>query len=265
MHFEHVRYAESEGIATLTLCRPEKLNALTFESYAELRDGFAWLATRREVRAIVLAGEGRAFCAGGDRHLIIERLFDRPTEALLTFTRLTCDVIRNMRLAPQPIVCSLQGMAAGAGAVLALASDFRVASREARLAFLFNRVGLAGADMGAAFLLPRIVGLGRATELLMLGDAIDAATAERFGLVNQVVEPEALAGAVATLVQRLASGPTFALGLTKRALNEELSLNLLDALEAEARTQALCMTTADFREAFDAMAERRPPRFGNRG
>lgn len=264
MNFQQVKYAEQDAVATLTLCRPELLNALTFEVYAELRDGFRWLEGQKHIRAVVLTGEGKGFCSGGDVNAIIGELFSREMPGLLEFTRMTCEVIANMRRLRKPIIAALNGTAAGAGAVLALASDLRVASEKAKIAFLFSKVGLAGADMGSAFLLPRVVGLSRATELLYLGDAIDAPTAERYGLFNRVVPHEQLMTEAMALARRLASGPSFALGITKDALNEELALDLLAALEGEARAQAVCMQTHDFREAYEAFVAKRPPKFEGR-
>ena len=264
MKFQHVKYVEQDGVATITLSRPDVLNALTFESYAELREGFAWLQTQSHVRSVLLTGEGRGFCSGGDVNAIIGELFSRDMPGLVEFTRLTCDVIRNMRLLKKPIVCALNGTAAGAGAVLALASDLRVASEKAKIAFLFVKVGLAGADMGAAYLLPRIVGLGRATELLAFGDTVDAPTAERYGLFNKVVPADKLHEEAMAWARRLADGPTFALGMTKELLNGELSMDLYGALDNEARAQAVCMQTKDFREAYDAFTQKRPARFTGR-
>jgi enoyl-CoA hydratase/carnithine racemase len=264
MTFEHLRYEEHAAVATFTLSRPDKLNSLTFEVYAELEQGFAWLQTRPHIRAVLLAGEGKGFCSGGDVNAIIGELFQRDMPGLLEFTRMTCEVIRNMRQLRKPIVAAINGIAAGAGAVLALASDLRIASDKAKIAFLFSKVGLAGADMGAAFLLPRVVGLGRATELLYLGDTLDAPTAERYGLFNRVVPHDQLMVEARALAERLAAGPSFALGLTKEALNEELSMDLVSALEAEARTQAMCMKTVDFREAYEAFVAKRPARFEGR-
>jgi len=261
MNFEHVKYEEREGVAIFTLNRPELLNALTFEVYGELCQGFAWLQSNAAVRAVLLTGEGRGFCSGGDVNGIIGELFSRDMPGLLAFTRMTCEVIKNMRLLRKPIVAALNGTAAGAGAVLALASDLRIASDKAKIAFLFSKVGLAGADMGSAFLLPRVVGLSRATELLYLGDSIDAATAERYGLFNRVVPHDELPAKAFELARRLAQGPSFALGLTKEALNEEMGLDLLTALENEARAQAVCMQTRDFREAYEAFVAKRPARF----
>jgi enoyl-CoA hydratase/carnithine racemase len=254
-------YGESGGVATLTLNRPETLNSLTFQVYRELTDTFRALADRGDVRAVVLTGTGRAFCTGGDVKEIIGDLLHRDTKGLLEFTRLTCDLIRAMRALPRPIVASLNGTVAGAGAAIALAADLRVAADTARIAFLFVRVGLAGADMGAAHLLPRVVGLGRATELLMTGDFIDASEALRIGLYNRVVAPEHLAGETSALVDRLRRGPAAGLAATKRALNEELHLDLESALDREAQVQAELMRGPDFREGFAAFMEKRKPRF----
>jgi enoyl-CoA hydratase/carnithine racemase len=255
------RYEETGTVARITLDRPEKLNALTFEVYRELTGLFRELAARRELRAVVLTGSGRAFCTGGDVDEIIGELLRYDRDQLLGFTRLTCDLVRAMRALPRPIVASLNGTVAGAGAAIALASDFRVAADSAKIAFLFVKVGLAGADMGSAFLLPRLVGLGRATELLMLGDFIEAPEAQRIGLYHRVVERERLEAETEALVGRLVRGPLDGLAETKRALNRELSLDLEAALEHEARIQAALMLGPDFREGFDAFVQRRAPRF----
>ena len=254
-------YAEDAGIATIALNRPGRLNALTFEVYAELRDLFAAFADRSSVRAIVITGRGRGFCSGGDVDAIIGDLLQRDVGAQLEFTRMTGALIRNIRAAPQPVVAAINGVAAGAGAVIALAADFRIATPEASLAFLFTRVGLSGADMGAAYLLPRIVGVARATELLFLGDRIGAEDAARIGLVNRIVAAEALMGEARALADRLAAGPAFALGMTKALINQELDVDFAAAIEAEAQGQAICMRMADFREAFEAFRARRPPAF----
>jgi enoyl-CoA hydratase/carnithine racemase len=254
----------SEHIARITLARPDTLNSLTFEVYRELRDLFAQLEHDTEVRAVVITGEGRGFCSGGDVNAIIGELFQRDMPGLVEFTRMTCDLIRNIRALRKPVIAAVNGIAAGAGAVIALASDVRIASSNAKIAFLFVKVGLAGADMGAAFLLPRVVGLGRATELLYLGDSVDAATAERYGLFNKVVPPEKLAEEATAWAQRLAAGPSFALGMTKELLNAELSQDLVNALDGEARAQATCMQTRDFREAYEAFTQKRPARFTGR-
>jgi enoyl-CoA hydratase/carnithine racemase len=258
------QYVEDAGIATITLDRPERLNALTFEVYAELRDRFAALADRDEVKVVVITGAGRGFCSGGDVEAIIGELLDQDMPKLLAFTRMTGALIRNMRALPKPVIAAVNGVAAGAGAVIALASDFRLAVPRASIAFLFTRVGLAGADMGAAYLLPRVVGLARATELLFLGDTISADDALRIGLVNRIVEPEALPGEARALAERLAAGPAFALGMTKTLLNQELDADFAAAIEAEAQGQAICMQTPDFREAYEAFRERRPPLFGRK-
>jgi enoyl-CoA hydratase/carnithine racemase len=254
-------YAEQDGIATMTLNRPERLNALTFEVYAELRDLFAELADEKSVRVIIITGAGRGFCSGGDVEAIIGDLLKRDMRDLLAFTRMTGALIRNIRAVPVPVIAALNGVAAGAGAVIALAADFRVAAPEASLAFLFTKVGLAGADMGAAYLLPRVVGLARATELLFLGDRVSAEQAERIGLVNKVVPAASLMDEARALAARLAAGPGFALGMTKALLNEELDIDFLAAIEAEAQAQAICMQSSDFGEAYKAFKDRRPPAF----
>jgi enoyl-CoA hydratase/carnithine racemase len=255
------RYEETGTVATITLDRPDSLNALTFEVYAELTDTFRRLGGRTGVRAVVITGTGRAFCTGGDVNQIIGPLIDRTYTGLIEFTRMTCDLVRAMRSLPVPIVASLNGTVAGAGAAIALASDMRVAADTAKIAFLFVKVGLAGADMGAAYLLPRIVGLGRATELLMMGDFIDAAEAHRIGLYNTVVPAAALAEETARWAGRLVRGPGEGLRATKAALQREQSLDFGHALDEEARIQAELMTRPDFREGYLAFRERRKPRF----
>jgi enoyl-CoA hydratase/carnithine racemase len=249
-------YREDAGVATITLNRPDRLNALTFEIYAELRDLFAALVDRNEVKVIIITGEGRGFCSGGDVESIIGELLKQNMPQLLAFTRMTGSLIRNIRAVPKPVIAAINGIAAGAGAVIALASDFRIAVPSARLAFLFTRVGLAGADMGAAYLLPRVVGLARATELLMLGDNVSADRALAIGLLNRISEPEALMDDARELAARLAAGPAFALGMTKTLLNQELDLDFVSAIEAEAQGQAICMQTPSFREAFEAFMSR---------
>ena len=249
------------NVARITLNRPERLNALTFEVYDELRNTFRALHTEPEVRAIVITGAGRGFCTGGDVEDIIGALFERDFEGLLEFTRMTCDLIAAMRQCRQPVVGALNGTVAGAGAVIATACDVRIAAESARIAYLFARVGLSGADMGAAWLLPRIVGLGRATELLMTGAFIDAAEAHRIGLYNRVVPDGEALGAATELAEELARGPSFALQVTKEALNREAHMQLDEALDAEARAQAACMLNPNFREAYEAFVERRRPDF----
>jgi enoyl-CoA hydratase/carnithine racemase len=254
-------YEERDGVAWITLNRPDRLNALTFEVYRELTDTFAALRDERAVRAVVITGAGRAFCSGGDVLDIIGELFSRDMEGLIEFTRLTCELVRNIRALPQPVIASLNGTTAGAGACIALASDLRIASTQAKIAFLFVRVGLSGADMGAAYLLPRVVGLTKATELLYTGDFISAEEAEKIGLYNRVVSSDELETATRTLAERLARGPAFALAVTKEMLNRELNMSLDAALEAEAQAQAICMQDPDYREAYEAFVEKREPVF----
>ena len=254
------RYEQTDGIGTITLDRPERLNALTFEVYAELRDFFDHLAHVDAVRVVIITGEGRGFCSGGDVEAIIGKLLEQDMTRLLAFTRMTGALIAKMRALPKPVIAAVNGVAAGAGAVIALAADFRVIVPSASLAFLFTKVGLAGADMGAAYLLPRVVGLARATELLMLGDKIGADEALRLGLVNRVVEPESLLDEARALAARLASGPSFALGMTKTLLNQELDIDFTAAIEAEAQGQAICMQTPAFREAYEAFKARQAKR-----
>jgi enoyl-CoA hydratase/carnithine racemase len=262
--WQHFRYAEADGVATVTLDRPEKLNPLTFESYADLRDLLAELPHHEDVRVLVIRGEGRAFCGGGDVNEIIGELIRMDARDLMRFTKMTGDVIRAMRECPVPIIAAVQGIAAGAGAVVALAADFRVVAQSGKFAFLFTKVGLSGGDMGAAYLLPRVVGLGRATELLMLGSTIDSATADRYGLVSQLVADDELAGAVADLASTLAAGPTLALSQTKSLLTRELDMPIGSAMELDAMTQALLMTTHDHAEFHAAFNERRPPNWQGR-
>ncbi len=249
------------GIGTIILNRPERLNALTFEVYRELTDTFASLRDDKDVRVVVITGSGRAFCSGGDVHDIIGELFERNIEGLLEFTRLTCALVRNMRALPKPIISSLNGTTAGAGACIALASDIRLANEDAKIAFLFVKVGLSGADMGAAFLLPRVIGLSKATELLYTGDFISATEAERIGLYNRVVPADQLAATTRELAERLARGPAFALAKTKEMLNRELDMNLDAALECEAQAQAICMQHPDYREAYEAFVAKREAKF----
>lgn len=257
--WRHFRFEVTDGIATVTLDRPDKLNALTFEAYADLRDLIGSLPQRGDARVLVLRGSGRAFCSGGDVHEIIGPTIDMNPAQRLAFTRMTGDVIKAMRECPLPIIVALHGMAAGAGSVLALAADFRVATPEAKFAFLFTKVGLAGADMGAAYLLPRLVGLGHATRLLMLGDTIKADEAERIGLISQLVSAESLDTAVGALARRLADGPWQAYASTKALLTREQDMSLSAALELEASTQALLMGGADYAEFHDAFTASRPP------
>jgi enoyl-CoA hydratase/carnithine racemase len=257
-------YEVSEGVATLTFNRPEVMNALTFDVYAQLRDLFERLRYDEAVRAIVLTGAGDNFCSGGDVHEIIGELLKRDMKGHLDFTRMTGAVVQNMRLLDKPIIAALNGMTAGAGAVLALASDLRIASEKARFAFLFTRVGLTGADMGAGYLLPRVVGMGRAFELLLLGDTIDAPTAERYGLVNRVVPHAELLSTAHALARRLAQGPTLAISMTKQMLNRELNMDLVSAIEAEAQAQALLLMGEDHRRFYEAFKAKEKPKFSGR-
>ena len=262
--WRHFRFEVADGIATVTLDRPAKLNALTFDTYADLRDLLAELPHRGDARVLVLRGSGRAFCSGGDVNEIIGATLGMGQDELLAFTRMTGEVIRGMRECPVPIIAGLQGMAAGAGAVIALAADFRLATPAARFAFLFTKVGLSGGDMGAAYLLPRLVGLGRATQLLMLGDTIDAAHAERIGLVSELVAEDELDGAVDRLARRLAAGPAHAYAQTKALLTREQDMSLSAAVELEAMTQALLMTGQDYAEFHAAFTEGRDPKWQGR-
>jgi enoyl-CoA hydratase/carnithine racemase len=258
---KHFRYSEADGVATLRLDRPERLNALTFDSYAELTDAFRALRARNSVRAVVITGTGRAFCTGGDVKDIIGRLLGAPEHEVHAFTRMTCRLIENMRLLEKPVIACLNGTTCGAGAVIAAAADVRLASDTAKIAFLFTKVGLCGADMGAAWLLPRIVGLGHATELLMMGEFITAARAYEIGLYNKVVPEAELAAVTKDWATRLAAGPSMGLAVTKRMLNQEASMTMLDALQAEGWVQAECMAHPDYREAHAAFVEKRPANF----
>jgi enoyl-CoA hydratase/carnithine racemase len=255
------QYSQAAGVATITLNRPERLNALTFTVYRELTDTFAALRDERDVRVVVLTGSGRAFCSGGDVRDIIGELFERDMEGLLEFTRMTCELVKNIRELPKPVIASLNGTTAGAGACIALASDIRIASEEAKIAFLFVKVGLSGADMGAAYLLPRVVGLTKATELLYTGDFISAKEAEQIGLYNRVVPQADLARVTAEFAARLANGPAFALAKTKEMLDRELNMSFEAALECEAQAQALCMQHPDYREAYEAFIAKRTANF----
>jgi enoyl-CoA hydratase/carnithine racemase len=262
--WEHFDFAVDAGIATVTLNRPERLNPLTFDSYADLRDLLHELPYHDGVKVLVIRGAGKGFCAGGDVEEIIGELVKMRPDELMAFTKMTGEVIKAMREVPAPIIAGVQGIAAGAGAVIALAADFRVVAESGRFAFLFTKVGLSGGDMGAAYLLPRVVGMGRATELLMLGDTVDAATADRYGLITELVPDEELDAAVNRLARRLADGPTLALAQTKALLTSELDMSLGAALELDAVSQALLMTTQDHAEFHAAFTEHRPPRWAGR-
>jgi enoyl-CoA hydratase/carnithine racemase len=249
------------GVATVTLNRPDRLNALTFEVYRELRDLFRELDTEPEVRSIVLTGAGRAFCSGGDVEEIIGPLFERDAAGLLEFTRNTGDLILNMLRCRRPIVAALNGTVAGAGAVIASACDIRVASEDAKIAFLFTKVGLSGADMGASWLLPRLIGLGRAMELLTTGEFVDASEAYRIGLYNRVVPKESVVAEARDWAERLAAGPSRGLAVTKRMVLRESAMDFEAALAAEVEIQAECMEDPNFREAYTAFIEKRRPEF----
>ncbi len=257
-------YDVEDGVATITLNRPEVLNALTLAIYAQLRDLFERLRYDDAVRAVVITGTGRGFCSGGDVHTIIGELLERDMRAHVEFCRMTGHLVRNMRLLPKPIVAAVNGLAAGAGAVIALACDLRVMSDQAKFVFLFTRVGLTGADMGAAFLLPRVIGQGRALELLLLGDDVDAATAERLGLVNRLAPPDQVLPAAREWAGRLAAGPGLALGMTKLMVDSEWTMDVTGAVEAEAQAQALLMMGQDHRAFYEAFKAKRQPEFTGR-
>ena len=260
----HFRWSVNEGVATVTLNRPERKNPLTFESYAELRDLFGRLKYATDVHAVVLVGAGGNFCSGGDVHEIIGPLVALPAPELLMFTRMTGDLVKAMRACPQPIVAAIDGVCAGAGAIMAMASDLRLGTARSKTAFLFNRVGLAGCDMGACAMLPRIVGQGRASELLYTGRSLGGEEAERWGFLNRLCAPEALATEALALARELAAGPTFANGITKTMLHQEWAMTIDQAIEAEAQAQAICMLTEDFARAYHAfVAKQRPVFEGN--
>jgi enoyl-CoA hydratase/carnithine racemase len=250
-----------DGVATITLNRPERKNPLTFDSYAELRDLFRALKYASDVNAVVIVGAGDNFCSGGDVHEIIGPLVRLAAPELLLFTRMTGDLVLAMRGCPQPIVAAVDGVCAGAGAIVAMASDLRLGTARSRTAFLFNRVGLAGCDMGACAILPRLIGQGRASELLYTGRALGGEEGERWGFFNRLAAPEALLGEAQTLARSLAAGPTFANGITKTMLHQEWGMTIEQAVEAEAQAQALCMLTQDFRRAYDAFVAKQKPVF----
>jgi enoyl-CoA hydratase/carnithine racemase len=259
--WRHFDLDVSDGVATVTLSRPDRLNALTFDTYADLRDLLAELPHRGDARVVVLTGQGRGFCSGGDVEEIIGELQSMSSARLLEFTRMTGAVVKALRECPLPVIAAVNGIAAGAGSVLALASDFRLLAHSAKFAFLFTKVGLAGADMGSAYLLPRLVGLGRATELLMLGDSIGAEQAERIGLATRVVDEGELATETSALARRLADGPALAYSTTKVLLTRELDMDLGGSIEFEAMTQALLMTSDDHREFYQAWSTGRSPQW----
>jgi len=257
----HFQYAVQDRVATITLNRPERKNPLTFESYAELRDLFRALAYADDVKAIVIAGAGENFCSGGDVHEIIGPLTKLDMPGLLAFTRMTGDLVKAMRGCPQPIVASVDGVCAGAGAILALSSDIRYGTARSKTAFLFTRVGLAGCDMGACALLPRVIGQGRAAELLYTGRAMKGEEAERWGFFNRLCEPDAVLADAQAFAASLANGPTFAHGMTKKMLQQEWNMGVDEAIEAEAQAQAICMATNDFHRAYHAFVAKDTPRF----
>ena len=252
---------DADGMATVTLNRPERKNPLTFDSYAELRDLFRALQYASDVHVVIVAGAGDNFCSGGDVHEIIGPLVQLAAPELLMFTRMTGDLVLAMRGCPQPIIAAVDGVCVGAGAIVAMASDLRLGTARSKTAFLFNRVGLAGCDMGACALLPRIIGQGRASELLYTGRAMGGEEGERWGFFNRLVEPAALLAQAQSLAHELANGPTFANGITKTMLHQEWAMTVEQAVEAEAQAQALCMLTQDFRRAYDAFVAKRKPVF----
>ena len=262
--WRHFDFAVDDGVATLTFNRPDKLNALTFDAYADLRDLLAELPHRGDARVLVVTGTGRGFCSGGDVEEIIGELQRMEPAQLLEFTRMTGAVVKALRECPLPVIAAVNGTAAGAGAVIALASDFRLLAHSSSFAFLFTRVGLAGADMGSAYLLPRLVGLGRATELLVLGDQVSSEQAERIGLATRVVDDSELPASAQALARRLAEGPALAYSTTKVLLTRELDMDLGSAIEMEAMTQALLMQSRDHREFYAAWTDGRSPAWSGR-
>ncbi len=258
---EHVRWSVDGSVGTIMLDRPERKNPLTFESYAELRELFRALASAEDIKAVVLTGAGGNFCSGGDVHDIIGPLTKKDMSGLLEFTRMTGDVVKAMRLCPQPIVAAIDGVCAGAGAILAMASDLRFGTARSKIAFLFVRVGLAGCDMGACAILPRIVGQGRAAELLYTGRSLGGEEAERWGFFNRLCEPDAVLTLATEMAEGLARGPTFAHALTKRMMHLEWDMGIEQAIDAEAQAQAIAMQTQDFHRAYAAFVEQRKPTF----
>lgn len=257
----HFLFEVSDRVATLTLNRPERKNPLTFESYAELRDLFRQLAYADDIKAIVITGAGENFCSGGDVHDIIGPLTQLDMPGLLAFTRMTGDLVKAMRACPQPVIAAVDGVCAGAGAILSLAADLRYGTTRSKTAFLFTRVGLAGCDMGACALLPRVIGQGRAAELLYTGRSMSGAEAERWGYFNSLQEPQDLLAAAQAMAQSLADGPTFAHGMTKKMLQQEWNMGVDEAIEAEAQAQAICMATNDFHRAYHAFVAKQRPEF----
>jgi enoyl-CoA hydratase/carnithine racemase len=259
---EHFLWSlDSDGVATVTLNRPERKNPLTFESYAELRDTFGSLNSNSDVNAVIITGAGENFCSGGDVHEIIGPLTKMNMKDLLAFTRMTGDLVKAIRNCPQPVIAAIDGVCAGAGAAIAMASDLRYGTARAKTAFLFTRVGLAGADMGACAIMPRIIGQGRASELLFTGRSMSAEEGERWGFFNALFDSESLLEETGKVAARLASGPNFAHGITKNQLNIEWDMSLDSAIEAEAQAQAICMQTEDFKRAYNAFINKQRPEF----
>ena len=258
---EHILFSCESGVATITLNRPERKNPLSFESYAELRDLFRAMADADDVNAIVITGAGNNFCSGGDVHEIIGPLTSLDMPGLLAFTRMTGDVVKAMRACPQPIIAAIDGICAGAGALLALASDLRLGTERSKVYFLFNKVGLAGCDMGACALLPRVIGQGRASELLYTGRGLPGAEAERWGFYNQVCLPDNLLKQAHLMAKEIADGPNFANSMTKKMLQQEWNMGVDEAIEAEAQAQAICMMTNDFHRAYHAFVSKKTPTF----
>ena len=261
----HFLWKSDGKVATITLNRPERKNPLTLESYAELRDTFRDLVYADAIKTVVITGAGGNFCSGGDVHEIIGPLVEMQRQGdmqgLLAFTRMTGDLVKAMRACPQPIVAAIDGICAGAGAIIAMASDIRYGTARSKTAFLFVRVGLAGADMGACNMLPRIIGAGRAAELLYTGRSMDGSEAERWGFLNKLCEPDAVLGEAQTLARALADGPTFAHAMTKRCMHQEWSMGIEESIEAEAQAQAICMQTRDYARAYDAFVAKGKPVF----
>jgi enoyl-CoA hydratase/carnithine racemase len=257
----HFLWNVDAGVGRIVLDRPERKNPLTFDSYAELRDLFGQLKYADDVHAIVISGSGGNFCSGGDVHEIIGPLVRLKAPELLMFTRMTGDVVKAMRACPQPIVAAIDGVCAGAGAILAMASDLRVGTARSKTAFLFNRVGLAGCDMGACAMLPRLIGQGRASDLLYSGRSLGGEEAERWGFLNRLADPARLEEEAMAMARDIAAGPTFANGITKQMLHQEWAMTIEQAIEAEAQAQALCMLTQDFTRAYEAFAAKQKPRF----
>jgi len=258
---QHFLWQVQDGVATITLNRPERKNPLTFDSYAELRDLFHQLKWADDIKAIVVAGAGDNFCSGGDVHEIIGPLIRLKAPELLKFTRMTGALVQTMRTCPQPIVAAVDGVCAGAGAIVAMSADLRIGTARSKTAFLFNRVGLAGCDMGACAILPRIIGQGRASQLLYTGRALGGEEGERWGFFNKLVAPESLLAEAQALAAELAAGPTFANGITKTMLHQEWSMTIEQAIEAEAQAQAICMLTEDFSRAYHAFVAKQKPKF----